>query len=41
MGGNNEKFISVVGKSIREQGISGTKGTNNSDLIPDLSNHKQ
>lgn len=38
---NNEKIINLVEKSIRELGNLGTKGTNNSDLIPDLSNHKQ
>lgn len=38
---NNEKIINVVKNTFWEQGISGTKGTNNSDLIPDLSNHKQ
>ena len=37
-GGNNEKIINLVEKSIRELG---NPGTNNSDLIPDLSNHKQ
>ncbi len=41
MDGNNEKIINVVKNTIREQGFSGTKGTNNSDLIPDLSNHNQ
>ncbi len=41
MDGNNEKIINVVQKGMWELGNSGTKGTNNSDLIPDLSNHTQ
>lgn len=41
MDGNNEKIINVVKNTLWELGISGTKGTNNSDLIPDLPNHKQ
>lgn len=41
MDGNNEKIINVVQKGMWELGNPGTKGTNNSDLIPDLSNHKQ
>jgi len=41
MDGNNEKIINVVKKDVRELGKVGTMGTNDSDLIPDLSNHKQ
>jgi hypothetical protein len=37
----NDKIINPVEKSIRGLGNPGTKGTNNSDLIPDLSNHNQ
>ena len=41
MDGNNEKIINIVKKDVRELGKMGATGTNNSDLIPDLSNHKQ
>ena len=38
---NNEKIINIVKNTLWEQGISGTTGTNDSDLIPDLSNNIQ
>lgn len=40
MDGNNEKIINIVKNSMWELGIAETTGTNNSDLIPDLLNHK-
>ena len=37
----NYEKLKCSEKDVRELGKVGTTGTNDSDLIPDLSNHKQ